>query len=63
MPEKLQGFADVFTVVEVGLLDGLGYDDERRAVNGGVNVGMVGKNAPQQLFVGDIALVKDAPFR
>ncbi len=63
MLEKLERLADVFTVVEVGLLDGLGYDDKRGAVNRRVNVGVVGKNALQQPPVGDVAFIKDTLLR
>ena len=57
--EQLQGLRDVVAVVLVGLLHRLGDDDPRGHVDRGVEVGVLVDDPPEQVAVGDVALVED----
>ncbi len=57
--EQLQRLGDVVAVVVVRLLDRLRHHDPGRHVDGRVDVGVLGRDPPHHLAVGDVALVED----
>ena len=58
--EQLDRFGDVFAVIFIGHLGRLRHDDQRRAVHGGLDIGMIVEDLLQGSPVADVGLVEDA---
>jgi len=62
MHKEIHRLNDIFTVVFIGHGNRLGHDDQRCAVNGGINIGVILEDFRNRIPVGDIGFVEDMPL-